>query len=455
MSSTPEGKSLTIRNYLEVGEDNHLKIHGVDLVDLSDEYGSPLFVFDEVTLLESFRRFRQAFEKVYPKILVCYSLKTNNNLGICRTLAEDGAAADASSELDLFVARKSGFSGERIIYDGPFKPKAILRKALEMRVLLVNMESIKEMQELNAVAGDMGVEQAVGLRINPFKRPSFFKSLHPNALLEAGYGWPSCRFGFPEEEVRSVFKRLKEMKNLRLECIMMHPYSRALNVLMPLWKEAEEFGFELKYLNVGGGFDPGMTGYTSDFLLMLDFVRRKFGLKSSLDKAKQVRSIESVANSLIEALKQQLGNLPEPTLITEPGRFITGPSAMLLVEVDHIKTAGGHRWIMVNGGTNILPIIDERRKILVANNATASSKELASIVGPLLYPKDFIAIRMPIPHVKEGDLIVVPDCGAYSISSSTQFLYPRPAAVLVNSEGKAKLIREKETPGDVVSKDRL
>lgn len=77
---------LTLRDYLGTGEGNHLTLHGVDLADLCREYGTPLFVFDEKSLVENFERFRGAFEKIYSKIMVCYSIKTNNNLAICKLL---------------------------------------------------------------------------------------------------------------------------------------------------------------------------------------------------------------------------------------------------------------------------------------------------------------------------------------------------------------------------------
>ena len=449
-------ESLVIKDHLSTGEDNHLTLHGIDLVDLCGKYGTPLFVFDEVGLVENFERFRRAFKNVYPKIMVCYSIKTNNNLAICKILRENGAYTEVSSELDLYVALRAGFPGDKIIYDGPFKPKEALRKALEEKVFLVNVESFSEMEKLNSVAEEKGLEQAIGLRVNPFKPPSFFKSLHPNNLIEAGYCYPSCRFGFTLEEVHKAFEYLKKMRNLRLECLMVHPHSKALSVLLPLLKEAnEKFEFEVKYLNVGGGFDPGVTGSTSDDLLMLDYIKRKLGLKSSLDKKRNVPSVESVAKTIAESVRQNLGNLPEPALIMEPGRFIVGPSGMLLLRVDHTKMAGGYKWILVDGGTNILPVIHDRRTILVANKALASDKELANIVGPLLYPKDFIAIKALVPRIEENDIVAVFDCGGYSLSSSTQFLYPRPTAVLINSQGEVRVIREKETFGDVLRKDKL
>jgi diaminopimelate decarboxylase len=446
-----------VKEHLSVNGANHLTLHGVDLVNLCEKFGTPLFVFDEASLVENLERFKRAFEGIYPKVTVCYSVKTNNNLAICKIIRERGAYVEVSSGLDLHIALKAGFSGERIIFDGPFKPVEVLEEAVKNGVLLINCESFVEIERLNDVAERLGVKQPIGLRVNPFKRPSFIKSLHPKTLLEdAAFCFPACRFGFSLDEVHKVFEYLKNMKGLCLECLMMHPYHRAVDVLMPLFREAvENFGFEIKYLNIGGGFDPSTHGSTGDLLLALDYVKRRLGLKSSLDGRKPARNIEDVARAAVENVRRRLGGLPEPTLITEPGRYIVGPSGFLLLRVDYVKVSGGFKWVLVDGGTNIVPSFYERREVLVANNGFASERELVNVVGPLLYPKDFVAIKTWIPEVKEGDFIAVLDCGAYSLSSSTPFLYPRPAAVLVNSYGEAHLIRERETFDDVLAKDRL
>jgi diaminopimelate decarboxylase len=448
---------MGVKEHLSVNENNHIALHQIDLVSLCERYGTPLFVFDETSLVENFERFRKAFESDYSKVMVCYSVKTNNNLAVCKILRERGAYAEVSSGLDLHIALKAGFSGDRIIFDGPFKPVEVLEEAVKNGVLLINCESFAELERLNDVAERLGVTQPIGLRVNPFKLPGFFGSLHPKTLLEdAAFCFPGCRFGFSLGDVREAFKHLKSLKGLRLECIMMHPYYRAVDVLMPIFREAvENFGFEINYLNIGGGFDPGTGGSTGDLLLALDYVKRRLGLKPSLDGRKSVRNIEDVAKVIIENVKRQLGNLPMPALMAEPGRFIAGPSALLLLRVDHVKVAGEFKWVFVDGGTNVLPSFYERRKLLIANNGSASERELVNVVGPLLYPKDFIAIKAFAPRVKEGDILAILDCGAYSLSSSTQFLYPRPPAVLTNSHGEAYLIRERETYDDVLAKDRL
>ncbi|MEM3566190.1 MAG: hypothetical protein QXK18_04895 [Candidatus Bathyarchaeia archaeon] len=449
--------ALSSKEHLEVNDAGHLTLHGVDLVELAGKYGTPLFVFDEATLVGNFERFRRAFESLYPKVLVCYSVKTNNNLAICKILHEKGAYAEVSSALDLHIALKAGFPGERIIYDGPFKPLEALENAVKERVLLINCESLTEIERLNRVAEKLGVIQPIGLRVNPFRRPNFWRSLHPKILLEdAAFCFPGCRFGFSLNEIYEAFKVVKGMGNLRLECLMTHPYYNAVDVLMPLFKEAyRDFGFEIKHLNIGGGFNPGTSRSTGDILLALDHVKRSLGLKSSLDARKKVQDVDAVAKAVVEGIRRNLDGLPEPTLIAEPGRFIVEPSGLLLLRVDHVKVTGGFKWIVVDGGTNIVPSFYERREILVANDGSSDDAEMANVVGPLLYPKDFIAVKMVIPKVKEGDILVVLDCGAYTLSSSTQFLYPRPAAVLIDSDSEVGVIREKETFDDVVGKDRL
>jgi diaminopimelate decarboxylase len=448
---------MGIKEHLSVNEKNHLALHQIDLVSLCEKYGTPLFVFDETSLVENFERFKWAFESIYPRVMVCYSVKTNNNLSICKILREKGAYAEVSSGLDLHIALKAGFSGEQIIFDGPFKPVEVLEEAVKSGVLLFNCESFVELERLGDVAERLGVKQPVGLRVNPFKLPGFFRSLHPKTLLEeAAFCFAGCRFGFSLGEVREALKRLKGLKHLRLECLMTHPYHRAVDVLMPLFREAvENFGFEIKYLNIGGGFDPSTSGSTGDLLLALDYVKGRIGLKSSLDRRKPVKNIEDVAKAIVENVKHQLGSLQTPALMAEPGKFIAGPSALLLLKVDHVKVAGGYKWVMVDGGTNLVPSFYDRREILMANDGYADAEEMVNVVGPLLYPKDFVAIKATIPRVEQGDIIAVLDCGAYTLSSSTQFLYPRPAAVLVNSGGEVKVIRERETFDDVIEKDRL
>jgi diaminopimelate decarboxylase len=439
------------------GKKDHLTLHGVDLVDLCDQYGTPLFVFDEVSLVENFERFRCAFENVYPKVMVCFSVKTNNNLAICKILREKGAYAEVSSELDLYVALRAGFRGEKIIFDGPFKSREALRRALRERVLLINVESFAEMKRLNDIAAQMGLKQAVGLRINTFRDPGFSKYINMTNLVNAAFCHLDSRFGFSMEDAYIAFKRAAELKNISVEGIMTHPYGAATRVLLPMVRELrEKLGVEIKYLNIGGGFNPGDASFVGSRELVSDLLRRKVGLKSKLTYGGRASNIGSLAKSIIAEVKLSLGDSPEQTIVVEPGRFISSSVGILLVRVDHVKEAGGYKWVMVDGGTNLVPRFTslELRKIAVANKANSQSDEEVNVVGPLLYAEDFITLKMALPKLSEGDVLAIFGCGAYTLSRSNQFLYPRPAAVLLNSEGDVRVIRERETFEDFLYKDR-
>lgn len=448
-----------MRRSFNITQDDHLALHKIDLMDLSDKYGTPLFVFDEDRLVKNFSMFRQAFESNYPKVIVCYSVKTNNNLTICRILQEQGAYAEVASELDLYVADKAGFSGDHIIFDGLYKPEDALRKALEKRVLLINVESFTEMERLNRIAGEMGVEQAVGLRISSFSPRSSFTNINPKNLIETIWCHPECRFGFSLAKAFSAFKYASGFTNLHVIGIMTHPHHGALERLAPLVRKIhDKLGIEIEFFNVGGGFNPGTTRSVKYSDLILDVVRQNFGFRSLLDeKRREVENIELVAKHIADDMKRELNGLPKPILITEPGQFIAGPSGILLLRVDHTKIADGYKWIIVDGGTNLVPIanIFTRRDIVVVNKVSLPRKEMVNVAGPLLYPDDILALKMPISQVNEGDILAVFDCGAYTLSSSTQFLHPRPVALLVNSRKEVRVIRERETCKDILRNDKF
>lgn len=440
-------------------ENGAFLLHGIDLVELCEKHETPLFIFDEVTLIENYERFRRAFERVYPKSIVCYSIKTNNNLAICSLLREKEAYAAISSELDLYVAKKAGFPSDHIIFDGPYKPKKVLRKVLKEEPLLINIESLTELERLDKIAGEMGIKQSVGLRINSFKSNGFFSYFNMNNLKDAIYCHPYSRFGFSLNSAYSVFERSHNFKNLRFEGIMTHPYDQSMETLLPIMRTIyEKFEIKIKYLNVGGGFNPGTVKSVKYVDLLLDLFKYRFGSKSMLEEREvSIQDIELTAKHIADRIKNEYSDLPEVTLVTEPGQYIVGSSGLLLLRVDHVKNAGRYKWVITNGGTNLVPIanIFSRREIIVVTKAGDPKEDMVNIAGPLLYSEDVLAWKTFLPKVEEGDILALFDCGAYTISSSTQFLYPRPAVVLLNSKKEIHVIREKETCEDILNKDTI
>ncbi len=424
----------------------HLSLHGVDLADLCARHGTPLFVFDEERLRHNYLKFRDAFKARNSETMVCYSVKTNNNLAICRLMEQLGAYAEIISELDLYIALNAGFTADRIILDGPYKSAALLREALDREILVINVESLPELQRLNQIAEEIGKEPKVGLRLNFFKSRLF--------STESIYCSRSSRFGFSPQKAYSILRQASKFKNVQIQGAMTHPFYDFQKLISFAENANRKFGIKMKYLNFGGGFDPGTVGITTFRELLQDYIKQKLGFRSSLDKRVSAPDIEQVGKSVMNAV--ELSKLPSKvTAVFEPGRFIVSDSGFLLLRVDHVKQAGGYKWAIVDGGTNLLPITSERRDIQLANRKPEPPDELVNIVGPIPSLNDFISIKKHLPKIVEDDILLVSDSGAYSLSSSNQFLYPRPCVMMIGPEKGAIKIRQKETCEDLLRFDRV
>ena len=388
----------------------HLRLHGIDLIDTCCNWGTPLLVFDGDRIRENFIRFRQAFEKNYQKTMVCFSIKTNSNLAICSLLEQIGAGAEICSELDLYAAIKAGFEPDRVVLDGPFKPEGLLRDAVDKGVALVNVESLSELERLNRIANELKRRQRVGLRVN-LTKPGFFKSD------------PSSRFGFSMEEAFNVLQHVEKYGNLDVNGIMAHPYLGASEIFLPFIKRLhDKLKLQFEFVNFGGGFHSAAN-------------------------------IEQIAKSLTDSVKKTLSW--EPTIVLEPGSFIVNDAGIALLSVVQVKEVGGRKWVVVDGGVNVLPAPDEKRIPWVANRMTSTSKDVVSIVGPIPAPCDYISTEARVSEVHEGDIIAVSNSGAYTLGYSSQFLYPRPYAIMVTREKGVTKIREKESFEDVLRMDRV
>jgi diaminopimelate decarboxylase len=420
-------------------------LRGIDLADVAEEFGTPLFVFDETRLRENYRRFSGALKEHYAKTVVCYSVKTNNNLAICKIMQEEGAYAEVGSGLDFYIAKKAGFAPEQIVFDGLYKPEEALRDALRDNIFLIDAESQSELEILNSVAGEIGKKPNIGIRVNTEKN-KFFNS-------ETIYCNPLSRFGFSFEDAYNIFKHASSFENLEICGVMIHPYW-GIHQLLPFVRRLQnELKVEIRYINFGGGFSKGSTKIGLPHLFK-DALRQKLGIESKLDfiKTKKPRSIEEAGKLIAAEVGETLANT-EPTLIYEPGRYIVHDAGLLLLKAQVVKKASGFQWVVVDGGTNLNTDWLERREIRIVNRASSPVEGVKNVVGPLLFARDFVTIKQRLPKVMKGDVLAVFNSGAYTLSNSTQFLNPRPKAILVRADGKVVEIREREKYEDVSRMD--
>jgi diaminopimelate decarboxylase len=413
------------------------EIDGVSIDRLVEEYGSPIFVVSAKTLRGNIKAFREGFSKGYPNVEVAYSYKTNCLLGVLSIIHKYGAWADVASGFEYDLARTLGVPGKSIVFNGPYKKKEELRKAAKEGAL-INVDHTDELSMLEEIASEFGKALDIGIRIN----------------AHVGIRQLSDRFGFNLESGEAIqFVRMcYEKKLLRITGLHVHLTSyiiepeesdnitlaRRIKLIWPksskMYRIAtdkvvqfaeeirEEFGVDIKYVDMGGGF-PDVN---------------------SLDPY-----VEAVVEPILNGFKREL-----PILILEPGRAIVRDAIHLISTVVGTKEfPNGERGIIIDAGINILPTSLWRWQEIEPVTDPEGSLKMTTVYGPLCLQTDIIA-KTELTELKSGDRLVIKNVGAYNISQSSSFIFPRPPVLIVENR-ESRVLRRAETVEDVFSIEKV
>ncbi len=400
--------------YLERRE-GELYLEGVSIRSLAEEFGTPLYVYSASYIRDRIRDYRRAF----PDALVCYAVKANFNPEVIRVAGEEGAGADIVSGGELIAALRGGISPDRIVYAGVGKTVSELKLAVERDILMFNVESEDELYLLDSIAGSLGKKARVAVRVNPDVDPR----THPYIAT----GLRKSKFGVDFETARREFRLARELKNLEVVGIHCHigsqlldvsPYREAVQKLVQLYEELSGEGFEIRYIDVGGGL----------------------GIKYRPEDR------EPRPEELAEAILPALENV-EAQIIVEPGRSVTGNAGLLIAQVQFLKDKGVKHFIIVDAGMNDLvrPAIYDAYHHVVPVVERGRDHIIADVVGPICETGDFLAKDRRLERLERGEYIAVLSAGAYGFSMASHYnLRPKPAEVLVE-RGSYRLIRERES----------
>ena len=398
----------------------------VPVKKLAEKYGTPLYVYSYKTFLRHFSAYDDAFND-FPHI-ICFAIKSNSNMAILRLFAKKGGGADIVSGGELYVALKAGVKPGKIVYAGVGKKEDEIRFALESKILMFNVESEDELREIDRVAGKMKTKAPVALRINPDIDPA----THPYIAT----GLRKHKFGIPIEEALEYYRLASGLKNVNVIGIHKHigsqitrvsPFVDALKRILLLTDKLSLQGVKIKYLDVGGGLGISY-------------------------KDEEPPVPKDLAGNLIPLLKGR-----RVTLIMEPGRSIAGNAGILVTKTLYLKKCEEKEFVIVDAGMNdlirpslygayhhILPVVKEKRDTI-----------LCDVVGPICESGDFLASGRELKRVKQGEYLAVMGAGAYGFSMSSNY-NSRPRAAEVMVKGKEHyLIRERETYGDLVRKEKI
>ncbi len=429
-----------LNNRFGVNEKGNLTLGGVDTVELANTYGTPLYVMDENDIRNNCREFKGAFDKYYGgNARVYFASKAFSCKEMYRIVESEMLCTDVVSGGELYTALSVGFPADKIGFHGNNKTEDELIFALKSGVGHIIVDNFAELNRLNSLANQMGKMPTVLLRIKPGI------DCHTHDYIKTGQ--IDCKFGFALEngEAKEAIKTACGMENIDLAGIHCHigsqifetqPFIDAADIMVCLAKDTEnEFGVTLREINFGGGF--GIRYTENDRPISKD------------------ESIKTLCEAVIKACEKYGFKLPKISI--EPGRSIVGDANLTLYKIGSVKTIKNVRtYVSVDGGMADNPryaLYQAEYEAVVANKADKPRDFVATIAGRCCESGDLIQEHTKIQTPAENDILAVLSTGAYNYSMASNYnRIPRPAAVMVK-DGEARLIIQRETYEDLISKD--
>ncbi len=408
--------------------DGELYADQVRLADIAAEVGTPCYVYSRVAIERNFQSLSTAFED-YPH-LICYSVKANSNLAVLNVLARLGSGFDIVSGGELERVLRAGGDPAKVVFSGVGKTKREIEQALEVGIRCIDVESIAELQRVNALAARAGIKAPVAIRVNP----DIDANTHPYIAT----GLRQTKFGIPMADAIAAYRLALDMSHVAIHGIAAHigsqitdttPFTEALDRLLRLIEDLEEIGITIENVDIGGGLG---VRYRNE----------------------QVPDSKNFVTALINAMHARGFDLP---LIVEPGRSIVGDAGVLLTKVEYVKSNVVKNFAVVDAGMNDLirpALYDAWQDIVPLVAESESKRNRYDVVGPVCETADVMGKDREL-DVVEGDILAVCTAGAYGwVLSSNYNSRPRPPEVMVDGD-QFYLIRHRETIDELCAAESI
>ncbi|HVG21536.1 MAG TPA: diaminopimelate decarboxylase [Blastocatellia bacterium] len=443
----------------------HLTVDGIDVIELAEEHGTPLYVFSEKRIVENIRNLRRAVESVHSRVKLCYASKANSNMAVLAAVLRAGGDIEVNSGGELFKARKVGFRPDQIVFNGVSKTDQEIRDAVDYGILAINVDSLYEIDQVARVARSAGKRANVAIRIVP--------EIVTRSHIGLQTGLLSSKFGLSPSQVEEAFAlALAAPDAINLAGVHIHvgsqtpdpqPFARAFAemwlFLVGLYKKT---GHRLTHINIGGGLPVDYLPETS----MAEEIgeRERAMLSAELDPTGVLKA------AFEEAIPQDQAELFEGlTIVLEPGRRISGDTGLLLTRVCNIKERPetGDTWLLTDAGYSLMLSINTYKwyyHLVSASRAKESHATPYKVAGPLCDSGDVYfdierGTRLPnyrlLPEgTGVGDLLALLNTGAYALDQASQYNgRPIPAAVMITESGEVRVARRRETYEDLYKMD--
>jgi len=416
-------------------ENDTLTLAGHNLISLAQQYGTPLYLYDRATLDAAAHGYKSALASYYPGAAsITYAGKAFLNLAIAQWTQTQGLTIDCTGEGEIAIAVAANVQRNNILVHGVNKSNEDLKAAIEHAGTIV-VDNLTELKHIQSLLVNYKVPS-----LNLWLRllPGVAVSTH-HAHTQTGQH--DSKFGMTRAEISEAADFCKE-HDLPLSGIHFHqgsnfrdpePLIPAIEMALDL---AKEIGFTGEWhFCPGGGWG---VAYHEDELPHPSVESYVYG----------------IAKAVMDGCKERKLDLPH--LHLEPGRSLVARAGVAIYCVGAIKQRGDKTWLLTDGGMADNPrfaLYGARYSCLTVSGVSGERSGKVSIAGPYCESGDVVIEDLPMPLVKEGDLIAIPMAGAYHLSMSSNYNGARRPAVLMLDHEKAKLILRRETLQDLLSKD--
>ena len=398
---------------------NTLYCENVKVRAIAKRVGTPFYLYSHKTLIDHFHKLKEAFSEIDP--LICFSMKSNSNLSVCKALLNEGAGFDIVSGGELYKAMKIKADPRRIVYASVGKKAEEIEEAIRRKIFLFNVESVPELILINSIAGHLNKKVDVAIRVNPDIKLKTHKYI--------ATGEKQTKFGLDFKTTEEIFDNSNRYFNLNIIGLHIHigsqitestPYVRALKKVRTFIKRSR---IDVKVLNIGGGM----------------------GIVYSKERPQTAKQFAGAVLPILKKMKAKV--------ILEPGRFIAGNSGILVMSVVYVKETPIKKFVIVDAGINdlIRPSLYEAyheiQPVVKNDNVRVS---IADVVGPICESSDFFAKDRKLPELQSGDLLAIMSTGAYGFSMASNYnARPKPAEVMVIDK-RFYVVRERENYGELI-----
>ena len=393
---------------------NKLRIEKIAVENISKKFGTPSYCYSYSKLKKNINDFKKNFRSFSP--LICFSIKSNNNVQLLKEIKKFGLGADVVSLGELLLSLKAGINPKKIVFSGVGKTSKEIAFAIEKKILLINAESQSEIEEINRIARLKNKIVNVGIRLNP--------NTNAKTLSQISTGKKENKFGVDEKTFLKLVTFCKNATNIKLRCLSVHigsqildykPYEKMLDVISKIMSKIK---YKFEFVDLGGGM--GISYSKSDKKLNY----KKYNL------------------IIHKFLKKN-----DTKIIFEPGRSIIGNTGTLVSKVIYIKKGEKKNFVILDAAMNDFmrpALYGASHNILPVNRKNSIQKKIHEFVGPICESTDKFTTIKNFQKLKEKDLIAICDVGAYGMSLSSNYnLRPKAIELLIKGS-KVKQIRKRQ-----------